>query len=55
MVQEEPARGELVEVLAEYKCLSRPFSLIFPRQTVQPAALRAFVGFMRDVAKVEIG
>jgi DNA-binding transcriptional LysR family regulator len=45
------ARGELVEVLAEYGGLARPFSLIYPRGVVQSKPVRALIGFLRDYVK----
>jgi DNA-binding transcriptional LysR family regulator len=46
MVQELLQRGELIEVLPEYRGSGRPFSLVYPRTAHRSRALRAFVEFV---------
>jgi DNA-binding transcriptional LysR family regulator len=43
-------RGELVEVLGDYGGLTRPFSLIYPRNVVQSKPVRALINFLRSNA-----
>jgi DNA-binding transcriptional LysR family regulator len=54
-VQNELARGELVEVLSDYGGLSRPFSLIYARQaekTPQRKAVRALIAHVRELGEL---
>jgi DNA-binding transcriptional LysR family regulator len=48
LVKDRLARGSLVEVLAPYKGLARPFSLIFPHQVRQSKATRALIAFLKE-------
>lgn len=43
MVDEEIARGELVEVLADFRPLPLPISVVWPGNRLMPARVRAFV------------
>lgn len=45
-VEQELARGELVEVLADYAGTSRPFMLIHPYARFVPPKIRKFIDFM---------
>jgi DNA-binding transcriptional LysR family regulator len=51
LVESEVARGELVEVLREYRGKTRPFSLIFPKSVVITKPMRAMIDFVVATAR----
>jgi DNA-binding transcriptional LysR family regulator len=51
LVEDDLARGRLVEVLASHRGRSRPFSLIYPRAPRQPHAVRALIAHIVDRAR----
>ncbi|MDC3958968.1 LysR family transcriptional regulator [Polyangium jinanense] len=51
LVEEDVARGSLVEVLTPFRGASRPFSLIHPRGTVLPPAARVLKEFVLSDAR----
>jgi DNA-binding transcriptional LysR family regulator len=51
LVERELARGALVEVLADRRGATRPFSLIYPRGVTQTPAARALASFLVSDAK----
>jgi len=51
LVEDDLARGRLVEVLAPYRGRSRPFSLIYPRAPRQARAVRALIEHIVASAK----
>jgi DNA-binding transcriptional LysR family regulator len=46
VVARELARGELVEVLAHERGMSRSFSLLYPRGVVQTPAVKKLVAYL---------
>lgn len=53
LVEEDVARGNLVEVLSSYRGPSRPFTLIYPKVVKAPAAVRALSDFIVARARRE--
>lgn len=51
LVEEDVARGHLVEVLGQYRGPARPFTLIYPKVTKAPPAVRALSDFIVARAK----
>ncbi|WP_437480578.1 LysR family transcriptional regulator [Sorangium sp. So ce1014] len=51
LVEEDIARGALVEVLASFRGRSRPFSLLYPRGVVPSRATRALIDFIVATAR----
>ncbi|MFT3768543.1 MAG: LysR family transcriptional regulator [Minicystis sp.] len=51
LVEEDVARGTLVEVLAPFRGRSRPFSLLYPRDPTPSRAARALIDFVVAGAK----
>jgi DNA-binding transcriptional LysR family regulator len=45
-VARELARGELVELLASERGVTRPFSLLYPRGITQTPAVKKLIGFL---------
>jgi DNA-binding transcriptional LysR family regulator len=54
-VEEDLARGTLVEVLAPFRGRSRPFSLLYPRGVVPSRAVRAMIDFIVASARKNHG
>jgi DNA-binding transcriptional LysR family regulator len=46
LVEDDVARGALVEVLAPFRGRSRPFSLLYPKSVVRSRAVRAMIDFV---------
>lgn len=46
LVGQELARGELVEVLRDFRGASRPFSLVYPAAPQRSAAARQLIAFL---------
>lgn len=55
IVEEQLARGELVEVLQAYGGRSRPFSILYPQNRHLSARVRAFVDFMLEKGQEKAG
>ncbi len=53
IVEEDVARGNLVEVLSQHRGPSRPFTLIYPKVSNAPRAVRALVEFLVNRARRE--
>jgi DNA-binding transcriptional LysR family regulator len=53
LVEEDVARGQLVEVLTEYRGPARPFTLIHPKVEKAPPAVRALSDFIMARARRE--
>lgn len=51
LVESEVARGELVEVLPNYRGKARPFSLIYPKGVVVTRPVRAMIDFVVATAR----
>jgi DNA-binding transcriptional LysR family regulator len=51
LVEEDVARGTLVEVLAAHRGVSRPFALLYPKAVKPVAAVRAMIDFIVSQAK----
>jgi DNA-binding transcriptional LysR family regulator len=47
LVDEELERGQLVEVLQDYRGVSRPFSIVYPSEPKRSAAARALIDFLQ--------
>jgi DNA-binding transcriptional LysR family regulator len=54
-VEDDLARGTLVEVLAPFRGRSRPFSLLYPRGVVPSRAVRAMIDFIVASAREDQG
>ncbi|ACY18784.1 LysR family transcriptional regulator [Haliangium ochraceum] len=55
LVENELARGELVEILPDYRGRSRPFSLIYPPEAMRRPPVRALVEFVVHSAAGDLG
>jgi DNA-binding transcriptional LysR family regulator len=51
LVEDDVARGTLVEVLASFRGRSRPFSLLYPKSVVPSSAVRAMIDFILETAR----
>lgn len=51
LVEDDVARGALVEVLADYRGGSRPFSLLYPKGVIPSSAVRAMIDFIVSTAR----
>jgi len=51
LVEDDVARGALVEVLASFRGKSRPFSLLYPKSVVPSRPVRALIDFIMATAR----